>query len=219
MSVALKDFIQAENLKPGDRLPPERDLAPKLGLPRTALRRMLAKLESEGQVVRHVGRGTFIAGASVFHTTSAKASSGREALRTYPAEVFEARLIIEPPIAALAAQRASPHEIDEMARCIEKSRAVETQAEFERLDAIFHRTIVKAARNELLIALYERIDELRAGKLWGRMKEQSLTLDRMIIYRKSHEGILASILDRSASDAEYLMRQHILQAKTNILGE
>ena len=73
MSVVLKDFIEAEGLEPGDRLPPERDLAFKLGLPRTALRRMLASLEKEGRLIRHVGRGTFI-GSSFFcvHISQAK---------------------------------------------------------------------------------------------------------------------------------------------------
>ncbi|TGP67323.1 GntR family transcriptional regulator, partial [Mesorhizobium sp. M2D.F.Ca.ET.224.01.1.1] len=54
MTVVLRDFVEAEGLQPGDRLPPERDLAVKLGLPRTALRRMLAEMEQEGRLLRHV---------------------------------------------------------------------------------------------------------------------------------------------------------------------
>lgn len=219
MTVQLTDFIEAEKLRPGDRLPPERDLAPKLGLPRTALRRMLAELEAEGKLVRQVGRGTFIAGHSGYAKTPRKGPSSQDILRTYPAEVFEARLIVEPAVAALAAQRASPHEIDELMRCIDKSRAIATQAEFERLDAIFHRTVVKAARNELLIALYERIDELRAGTLWGKMKEQSLTTERMDSYRNSHVLIMEAIADRNPQDAQKLMHLHIIEARQNILGE
>jgi GntR family uxuAB operon transcriptional repressor len=218
MSIALKDFINVEMLQPGDRLPPERDLAVKLGVPRTALRRMLAELETEGQLIRHVGRGTFIAG----HIPPAKVprlGASREALRTYPAEVFETRLIIEPKIAALAALRATPQEVDDMGKAIQRGRKAATLAEFEHWDAVFHRLIVQSARNGLMMALYERIDALRAGKLWGRMKEQSLTPERMAHYSCSHEEILGALVDRDSTNAERLMQNHILEAKANILGD
>jgi GntR family uxuAB operon transcriptional repressor len=219
MSVVLKDFIEAEGLEPGDRLPPERDLALKLGLPRTALRRMLASLEKDGRLIRHVGRGTFIAGSGV----SSKAlrrppGSTIDALRTYPAEVFEARLIMEPKIAALAALRATRQEIDEMQKSIDRGSAAETLVEFEKWDAVFHRIIVEAARNGLLASLYEGIHVVRAGNLWGKMKEQSLTPERMKAYIAKHQAILDAIKDRDSREAELNMYDHIVEARTNILG-
>jgi DNA-binding FadR family transcriptional regulator len=219
MSVVLKDFIEAEGLEPGDRLPPERDLALKLGLPRTALRRMLASLEKEGRLTRHVGRGTFIAGSGVSSTALRRPlGSVGDALRTYPAEVFEARLIIEPKIAALAALRATRQEIDEMQKSIDRGSASETLVEFEKWDAVFHRIIVEAARNGLLASLYEGIHAVRAGNLWGKMKEQSLTSERMRAYIASHQAILDAIKDRDSREAERNMYDHIVEARTNILG-
>lgn len=219
MSVVLKDFIEAEGLEPGDRLPPERDLALKLGLPRTALRRMLSSLEKEGRLIRHVGRGTFIAGSGVGSSALRRpASSDGETLRTYPAEVFEARLIIEPKIAALAALRATRQEVEEMQKSIARGSASESLGEFEKWDAVFHRIIVQAARNGLLASLYEGIHAVRAGNLWGKMKEQSLTSERMTAYIVSHQAILDAIKDRDSREAERSMYDHIIEARTNILG-
>jgi DNA-binding FadR family transcriptional regulator len=218
MSVVLKDFIEAEGLEPGDRLPPERDLALKLGLPRTALRRMLASLEKEGRLIRHVGRGTFIAGSGVSSTALRRPPGSTGALRTYPAEVFEARLIMEPKIAALAALRATTQEIDEMQKSIDRGNEAGTLVEFEKWDAVFHRIIVEAARNGLLASLYEGIHVVRAGNLWGKMKEQSLTPERMKAYIAKHQAILEAIKDRDSGAAELNMYDHIVEARTNILG-
>ncbi|MBB3135833.1 DNA-binding FadR family transcriptional regulator [Rhizobium pisi] len=219
MSVVLKDFIEAEGLEPGDRLPPERDLALKLGLPRTALRRMLSSLEKEGRLIRHVGRGTFIAGSGVSSSALRRpASNEGDTLRTYPAEVFEARLIIEPKIAALAALRATRQEVEEMQKSIARGSTSETLVEFEKWDAVFHRIIVQAARNGLLASLYEGIHAVRAGNLWGKMKEQSLTSERMATYIVSHQAILDAIKDRDSRAAERNMYDHIIEARTNILG-
>ncbi|WP_105404693.1 MULTISPECIES: FadR/GntR family transcriptional regulator [Neorhizobium] len=219
MSVMLKDFIEAEGLEPGDRLPPERDLALKLGLPRTALRRMLGALEKEGRLIRHVGRGTFIAGSGMRSSALRRPLSNEgDALRTYPAEVFEARLIIEPKIAALAALRATRQEIEEMQKSIGRGNSSESLSEFEKWDAVFHRIIVEAARNGLLASLYEGIHAVRAGNLWGKMKEQSLTAERMKAYITSHQAILDAIKDRDSREAERNMYDHIIEARTNILG-
>lgn len=219
MSVVLKDFIEAEGLEPGDRLPPERDLALKLGLPRTALRRMLGSLEKEGRLIRHVGRGTFIAGSGVGSSALRRpATNEGDTLRTYPAEVFEARLIIEPKIAALAALRATRQEVEEMQKSIARGSTSESLVDFEKWDAVFHRIIVQAARNGLLASLYEGIHAVRAGNLWGKMKEQSLTSERMATYIVSHQAILDAIKDRDSREAERNMYDHIIEARANILG-
>jgi DNA-binding FadR family transcriptional regulator len=139
-------------------------------------------------------------------------------LRTYPAEVFEARLIMEPKIAALAALRATRQEIDEMQKSIDRGSAAETLVEFEKWDAVFHRIIVGAARNGLLASLYEGIHTVRAGNLWGKMKEQSLTPERMKAYIAKHQATLDAIKDRDSREAERNMYDHIVEARANILG-
>jgi DNA-binding FadR family transcriptional regulator len=180
---------------------------------------MLGALEKEGRLIRHVGRGTFIAGSGVSSSALRRPLSNEgSALRTYPAEVFEARLIIEPKIAALAALRATRQEIEEMQKSIVRGNTSESLGDFEKWDAVFHRIIVQAARNGLLASLYEGIHAVRAGNLWGKMKEQSLTSERMTAYIVSHQAILDAIKDRDSREAERNMYDHIIEARTNILG-
>jgi GntR family uxuAB operon transcriptional repressor len=223
---SLWNFIESERLLPGDRLLPERELAERLGLPRTALRRMLSELEAAGTVVREVGRGTFFTGARSSSTLLPRRGDERAPVhtaapldrlaRTHPAEVFETRLIVEPKAALLAAQRAAPEDMREMEIAITKGRAAHSFGEFEHWDAAFHNCIVRAARNELLLSLYDIISSVRAGALWGRLKEQSLTPERMASYVASHEDMLAAIRDRDHLRAEAEMAKHISDARSNM---
>jgi DNA-binding FadR family transcriptional regulator len=218
MGGILHDFIEAEGIQPGDRLPPERDLSRKLGLPRTALRRELAQLEKEGRLIRHVGRGTFLSEQGLNPGASRTSTPSKELARTYPAEVFEARLIVEPKVAAIAATRATPFEIEEMRKAIHLASTASSLAEFEKWDAVFHRLIVQSARNNLLSDLYESIHAVRSGKLWGRMKELSLTPARMARYTSQHQAIHQAFIDRDGGRAEAYMLEHIADARNATLG-
>ncbi|MGO7302176.1 FCD domain-containing protein, partial [Rhizobium ruizarguesonis] len=67
-------------------------------------------------------------------------------------------------------------------------------------------------------SLYEGIHAVRAGNLWGKMKEQSLNSERMATYIVSHQAILDAIKDRDSREAERNMYDHIIEARANILG-
>ena len=214
MANILEDFIDANGIAEGERLPPERELAEKLGLPRSALRKLLAEMEANGNLSRHVGRGTFVG-----YGASGPAPRGNQMeIRTFPAEVFETRLIVEPEIVSLAAQRISPPELDELERILMRGAPPITLGEFEYWDSKFHKAVVAACRNALLIAIYEQIDIVRAGKLWGRLKENSLTQERMATNHHQHQDILGALRDRDVARAASAMRDHILTARTGILG-
>lgn len=214
MTNILEDFIETSGIAEGERLPPERELAEKLSLPRSALRKMLADLEANGKLTRQVGRGTFVG----YGTGNAPIRTERAEIRTFPAEVFETRLIVEPAIAALAAQRISSQELDELERVFQRGAPPIRLSEFEHWDSTFHKAVVAACRNALLIALYDQIDVVRAGKLWGRLKENSLNDARMAVYHGHHKEILAALADRDSEEAGQAMRRHILAARTGILG-
>lgn len=214
----LHSFIEAEGILPGHRLPPERELALKLGLARTALRRELAELEREGRVIRHVGRGTFLSDNGLNPGMSHQAGRATEPIRTYPAEVFETRLIVEPPAAALAALRASQFDIQEMGKAIALGSRASTFSEFEKWDAAFHRQVILASRNNLLLTIYDSVHSVRSGKLWGKMKESSLNDDRMLAYTRQHHDIVSAIADRDGARAEACMAEHIVAARNATLG-
>ncbi|MGQ7793853.1 FadR/GntR family transcriptional regulator [Faunimonas sp. B44] len=207
-SELLRTYIAAEKLGAGDRLPPERELAQALGVPRTALRRMLADLEARGEIWRHVGRGTFL-GSPAQAAGEAETDPQDATPNTYPAEVLEVRLIVEPPAAALAALRAGPADVAALERAVSRGAEAASFEEFESWDANFHRMLLAAARNGLLASLYRSIEAARSDRIWGRLKRASLTSERRKDYEESHAAIAAAIADRDPARAEAEMRRHI----------
>ena len=93
----LRAYLAQAELPEDGRLPPERDLSEALGVSRTELRKALGVLEAEGQIWRHVGKGTFVGSRPIDRIADIAAL----AKRTNPAEVMRARLIVEPEIATL----------------------------------------------------------------------------------------------------------------------
>src|ERR1700691_5877148 len=112
---ALRAMLQQQTasgaLGPGGQLPTERDLAGQLTAPRSEIRRALARLEQDGLITRHVGRGTFLTETAGHHFNGAPPD-------TSPAEIMQTRLLIEPPIALLAARLANQADLDRIARCL-----------------------------------------------------------------------------------------------------
>lgn len=210
----LRTWLAEAGLPLQSRLPPERDLADTLGIGRTALRAGLAVLEAEGTIWRHVGRGTF---TGTRPATDDRALA-RLASRTHPEEVMEARLMIEPGIAALAAMRATRVEITELSRCLRKAEMAQDFHSFELWDSAFHRLLAQAAHNELLLGLFNVINAIRDEEIWGRMKIASLTRRRQRNYDTQHRDVLAAVEDRDPAAADSAMRRHIETVRRNLFN-
>lgn len=198
------------------RLPPERDLAIELGTTRTNLRAALAVLEAEGKIWRHVGRGTFV---------GSRSPDGAPALNllmkaTNPTEIMEARLIIEPRVAALAALRATAADIAHLERCLGKGIASVTDIKtYELWDASLHEAIAEASHSTLLGALLKALSALReSDALWGRLKEASLTRERRYVYNDQHRRCVETIGNRDATAAEAAMREHLATVQMDLFG-
>jgi DNA-binding FadR family transcriptional regulator len=196
------------------RLPPERELATMLGLSRSALREGLELLEAEGRIWRHVGKGTFVG------ERPAKASVDLDLLSemTNPEEVIEVRLLFEPLIAGLAALRATPAEIAHMEHLLEKGDAARDAIAWERWDAALHRAVAQAARNKLLLAIFDAFNGMRRQAAWGRLRGMALTPERLSHYRAHHREYVAAIADRDGARAEQAMRRHLLMVRENMLA-
>jgi DNA-binding FadR family transcriptional regulator len=203
--------LAAGRLSPGDRLPTERELAHLLRLPRTAIRRSLAKLEAAGRIARHVGRGTYLTqGPGEPLTPLASATS--------PAEIMEVRLMLEPQIAALAASCATSAEFGHVRDCFAACEAAGTHEAFEAADAAFHRAIAASTHNEFLFRIFEVVNEVRNEPLWGSLKRRSFTIERRRAYEHDHRAIGAALEQRDAEAARSLMRTHIIRVRDNMLG-
>jgi len=209
----LREYLAAENLRPGDRLPAERQLAEALGLTRARLRTSLARLEREGLIRRHVGQGTFLTEPPVAPEVTAFPE-----IDTSPAEILEARLALEPQIAALAAQRASGLDLEKLSNIIEMSRGTISWADWNRLDRAFHLTLAQIAGNRLLCRLLETIQASMTLRNWGDLSENAAAVARRDLATDEHAAILAAIRARAPRQAAEEMQRHLTAVHATLLA-
>ncbi|PZU10982.1 FadR/GntR family transcriptional regulator [Sphingomonas sp.] len=204
-----RSFVSREGSSEGDRLPTEPELAALLGVTRNRIRRLLKAAEGEGLIWRHVGKGTFIGNRSLPDLPTGLAD------RISPLEAFEARLAIEPKLASLAAARALPADIEEMRRCVATMRETREQDQWIKLDHRLHRLMAQAARNTLLLALYDMVREAMPPKLKFRIQTLSTGADDI---DAEHDAWVEAIADHDPRQAEELMRLHIESIRQRVFG-
>ena len=209
----LRAFLAQQELPLNGRLPPERALARQLGVTRTALRNALARLEAEGRLWRHVGKGTFAGSRPIEDLTNLAATTNR----TNPAEVMRTRLLIEPEIARLAALNATAADVEEMRLCMARSRAAASWRQYESWDNRLHRAIAEATRNSLLLALFDTLNAVRRAVVWGRLRANKTRPDPDHHSFAEHEAVVAAIAERDMERAAACMRRHLESVERNLL--
>jgi DNA-binding FadR family transcriptional regulator len=211
----LRAYIEGTQLPVDSRLPPERELSRALGVSRAGLRQALAVLESEGQIWRHVGKGTFIGTRPIATVADIDAM----VRRTNPAEVMRTRMLIEPEVARLAALNATPAQIAEMRTCMARTRAAATWRQYESWDNRLHRTIAEATQNALLVALLDTLGAVRRAVAWGRLRVNKVKPAPDHHSFAEHEEIVAAIAERDRDLAATAMRRHLDTVERKLLGE
>ncbi|MET9793665.1 FadR/GntR family transcriptional regulator [Streptomyces canus] len=208
----VEEVINAGGLKPGDRLPTERDLAAATGVGRAAVRDALQNLESRGIVLRHVGRGTFIAPDE---TARADASGHQPS----PAEIMASRLVLEPELMPLAVASATGADLEEMERCLRGGEQADSSEEFERWDTALHHSFAVATHNSVLINVSSMLLEARRQPIWGGLKRRSFNPERHRCYCTEHEQIVAAVRERDPQAARDAMRDHLQHVRRVLLGD
>ena len=135
-----------------------------------------------------------------------------------PVEVMEVRLMVEPLAAELAAVRATAEDLERMEECLEHCDRAGGIAEFEYWDGMLHVAIVAAAKNGMLSALYEAINDLRGQAEWRRLKERSVTPERRGNYCDQHHSIVQFLKDRDAERARAELHSHLMKVRGNLFG-
>lgn len=209
----LRAYLAQVELPADSRLPPERTLSQAFGVSRAELRKALSVLEAEGQLWRHVGKGTFL-GSRPLDTIADIAAVTR---RTNPAEVMKTRLLLEPEVARLAALNATPAQIAEMRVCLRKSREAGSWRQYEGWDNRLHRVIAEATQNNLLLALLDTLNAVRRTVAWGRLRANPLKPDPDHHSFAEHDGIVEAIADRDMARAAAVMRRHLESVERNLL--
>lgn len=212
---ALRQRLEQQLQAHQRRLPAERQLAAELGVGRNTVRRALAILERDGQVVRHVGRGTFIAGGSglappqlhALTTQGALAIGAEQGLS--PRELMEVRYALEPAMAELAAIGARPADIREMQECLRQREAATQLDAYERWDYALHMCIAKTTRNTMLIELLELVNRLRRTAGWRQFRRASIQPGEREPSNQQHRAIVAAIARADPAAAFAAMRAHL----------
>jgi GntR family transcriptional repressor for pyruvate dehydrogenase complex len=203
----VKRLISTGVLTPGSKVPPERELAKNFGVNRASLRQVLKVLEIMGVLSQRVGDGTYL-------------NDSAESILEEPLdflvllddlshhELFETRLIVEPELAARAAERATAEDLVLLRKAIKSLENCESTKERLDADMAFHECIFRAAGNRichLLFRVVHRTLLTSMTQLAGRVE-----LERPLSY---HRAIYAAIYNHDPETARRKMHEHVSDAK------
>jgi GntR family transcriptional regulator, transcriptional repressor for pyruvate dehydrogenase complex len=206
----IEESIVKGNLKPGDQLPAERELAQRFGVSRTAVREAVKALREKGLVEAYSGRGTFITDGTthaVRQSLDLMVKIGQPDGSTHLAEV---RAILEPEIAALAAARIQEPELTTMREAVAvMDNAQQDPDAFIEADLDFHLALAEGAGNPLILSLLDSIV--------GLLREQRLRIFNVpggpMRGQIHHRKILEAVEKHDSEKAREAMRAHLGQVR------
>jgi GntR family transcriptional repressor for pyruvate dehydrogenase complex len=201
--VRIQEMIASGELKPGDKLPPQRDLAARFSISRASLREALSVLETLGFIRIEPGRGAVVC---------AEGSPGgwRFGSRVPKEDVFQVRLLVEAYTAGLAASRIAGHQIEELQQSNAKMRLGLQSGDFEgavQADLSFHTTIVSAAGNRAFVDMYQSF----SGMVLESHRAPLTARDRLLEPIEEHENIISALMRQDSEGVVYYMRYHLIK--------
>lgn len=206
----VEDAILKGQLKPGDQLPPERDLAHRFGVSRTAVREAVKTLREKGLLEAYMGRGTFVTNGTsqaIRQSLDLMIRIGQQEGSTHLAEL---RQILEPEIAALAAPRIDQQLLATMREAVAAmDRALHDREAYIEADLDFHLALAEAAANPLVLALIDSIVGLLREQR-SRIFEVDGGPQRGQFH---HKRILQAVEQHDADAARLAMRAHLEQVR------
>jgi DNA-binding FadR family transcriptional regulator len=216
----LDDEMTSGRLRAGVKLPPERELSARFGASRGAVRRVLADFRERGWIVQSVGSGTFVSErAESLRSAQEGAGADTATPNVSPAELMEARRLIEPLMPAMIARNATAADFAAMAHCLEQAESAATIEDFEHWDGALHKAFAVATHNAFFMQILELTNRVREQGEWGRLKRNSLTVRRRAEYERQHRAMVEALRDRDAGRAAVLMVEHLEQIQRNLFGD
>jgi GntR family transcriptional repressor for pyruvate dehydrogenase complex len=214
----IQSIIVDGQMMPGDRLPPERELAERLSVSRNVIREATKVLQDRGLVRINPGSGTYVSNISaeaVTHAMSLYLRAGKAAIRN----LLEVRALLETQIAALAARRADETDIEllelasrEMEENLVQARLAQTEedrsAALERYadgNVFFHETLARACKNNLLPLVLQPVMQLMLESGW-RLAMQTGGAEKS---PAMHRKIIDCIRRRDEQGCQDAMREDI----------
>ena len=202
----------AEELKPGDLLPPERELVRMLGVSRGSVRDAIRSLELMGLLEPRHGIGTVVRSPGA--TPANPLATALLEKRKMVAELLDVRQMLEPPLAGRAAVHASRDEIAEMEEILARQEANVRRGELGiEEDSEFHYSIALASDNSAILKVVDVLMDLLRGT-----RERSLQVEgRQQKSLAGHRRILAALKRGDAAAAEAAMRRHLQEVESIVL--
>ena len=201
----LLSYVVRGSWKPGDRVPPERELCQQLGIARTSLREALKAMELVGMLDSRVGDGTFVCPRSEFLSRPllwAFTGTDHDELQ----EIMEARTIIEENLAGLAARRGTGEQIDKINEAVQMMRdSIARGDSILDADMAFHLAVSAAAQNGVLTNAVHLLRNLMRQWIYYKL----MIPDIPEIVLKRHVAIYRAIAARKANAARNAMRFHL----------
>jgi GntR family transcriptional repressor for pyruvate dehydrogenase complex len=215
----IQNLIMNGKIKPGDRLPPERILAEKLGVSRPPLREAMSALEILGIIECRGGKGNFVKKA--FNSKNYKQQMEELEKEESPFELLEARKVIETEIAALAAEKATPTDIKEVENALKKmENTLNDVPKAMEFDTEFHIAVAKAAHNSVLLETMIFLAKGLTDSMWVNIKEKRWEQPgNPLKYIKEHKEIIDAIKNKNKEDARKKMNKHLFDVEKDLLKE
>lgn len=198
----LLQHVRDSGLTPGDRLPPERELASRLGVSRNSLKQAFVVLEVQGLVDIRQGDGTYLRRADIAPEPMEVLLARRQRLP----DVLEAREALEVKLAELAAYRRTEEDLAALDSALDDMRAaVEAGDLGGECDRRFHAAVASAGRSRVLQGFYEAL----APQISETRRESLRQPDRPQQSLAQHEQIAAALRARDAEAAVRAVREHV----------
>jgi GntR family transcriptional repressor for pyruvate dehydrogenase complex len=202
----LQQTILSGQLRPGDALPPERDLSQQFGVSRTVIREAVRSLSGKGLVQAVGGSGVRVLAVDAAVVGESMRALVQGAAVDY-AKVDEIRRVIEVAAVGFAAERAMPEDIAVIEQALKRMRDhIDDVEACAQADLAFHRALALATHNELFLMLH---DSLYAPLIEVRR----LNLARGITRRRktvaAHRRILDAVRQGDSEQAAVRMREHL----------
>jgi GntR family transcriptional repressor for pyruvate dehydrogenase complex len=211
----IMNLIKNDKLKPGDKLPPEREMAEKLSISRGSLREAFRVLESRGLIKSKPGGGRYIREIRKNgHNSTENIILSLE--KSSILELLEAREMFEVKIAKIAAQKATPEDIELIEKALNKINEEEGLKDDKKMesDTEFHLAIASASHNFVFVNIIKlHLDLLKETreKTWkipGRREEQ----------QEEHQTIFQAIKEHDSKKAGEAILKHLRNVREIVVG-